>query len=117
MMLQVPAVTVVRTPLDVMLQTPLVDDVKTGARLEDAVAVRVGDVPKFWVPGFANVIVWLASSVNWFEAADGEPVPAVLVAVTVKVYAWPLVTPVTMCDRLVEPALLSVPPAGLDIAM
>ena len=41
--------------------------------------------------------------VTLFEAADAAPTPAAFVAVTVKVYAVPLVSPVTMCEVDVLP--------------
>lgn len=43
---QVPAVTKVRAPPEVIVQTPVVDDVKLTVRPEDEVAVKVGVVPK-----------------------------------------------------------------------
>jgi len=53
----VPAVTNVSAPPLVIVQTPVVDDEKLGVNPDDAVAVSVGLVPKFWAPGLANVIV------------------------------------------------------------
>jgi len=41
------------------------------------------------------VTVGVVAGVTEFEAAEAEPVPTALVAVTVKVYAVPLVRPVT----------------------
>ena len=38
------------------------------------------------------------TGVALFDAADAGPVPAALLAVTVKVYAVPLVSPVTVMD-------------------
>ena len=55
--------------------------------------------------------------VTLFEGAEGALEPAAFVATTVKVYAVPLVRPVTMCEVLVLPALLSTPPAGLEITV
>ena len=43
-----------------MVQTPGVEELKVGAKLEVAVADNVGVVPKLFVPGFAKVIVWVA---------------------------------------------------------
>ena len=57
------------------------------------------------------------AGVTAFEGADGGPVPTAFVAVTVNVYDVPLVKPVTMWLVLVVPALLSTPPAGLDITV
>jgi hypothetical protein len=68
-----------------MVQTAVVADEKLTARLELAVAVSVGVVPKFWVPGLLKVIVWLPLGVTPFDDCDGALVPAVFVAVTVKV--------------------------------
>jgi hypothetical protein len=95
LIVQVPAVKKVSAPTDVMVHTLVVDDVKVGVRPESDVAVSVGLVPKFCDPGFANVMVWPAFGVTELEALDAGPVPAELLAVTVKVYACPLVSPVT----------------------
>ena len=83
--MQLPALTSVRAPLEVIVQTAVVDDVKVGVNPDDAVAVNVGVVPRFWGPGLANVIVWVPFGVTAFDAADGAPVPAELAAVNVKV--------------------------------
>lgn len=80
-----PAVTKVKRPPLVIVQTDVVDDVKVGVKLEVAVAVSVGDVPKFCAPGLVKVIVCGPIGVTELEAADAEPVPAELVAVTEKV--------------------------------
>ena len=50
-----------------------------------AIADSVGVVPKVCVPGLLKVMVWLALGVTLIDAADAGPVPAELVAVTVKV--------------------------------
>ena len=84
-MVQVPVVTKVSAPPLVMVHTPVVPDVKVGVRPEVAVALRVGEVPKFCAPGLLKVMVWLAAGVTLLEAAEALPVPAELVAVTVKV--------------------------------
>ena len=49
--------TKVRAPPEVMVQTPVVPEVKVTARVDDAVAVKVGVVSKFCAPGLANVMV------------------------------------------------------------
>src|SRR5512141_387476 len=49
--------------------------------------------------------------------ADAMPAPAILLATTVNVYAVPLVKPVTIWLNPVVPALLSVPPAGLEVTV
>jgi hypothetical protein len=57
------------------------------------------------------------AGVTLFEAADAAPVPAALIALTVKVYAVPFARPVITCDVEGEPALLSSPPPGLDVTV
>ena len=57
------------------------------------------------------------AGVTAFDGAEAGPVPTALVAVTVKVYAVPLVSPVTMWLVPVVPALLSTPPAGFEITV
>ena len=54
------------------------------------------------------------AGVTLFEAVDGALEPAAFVATTVKVYAVPFVSPVTVWLNNVVPALLSTPPAGFD---
>ncbi len=78
-------VTKVSAPPLVMVQTPVVVELKLTARLDVAVALNVGVVPKLWAPGLAKVMVWLAFGVTLLEADEALPVPAELVAVTVKV--------------------------------
>ena len=77
--------TKVKAPPDVIVHTPVVEEVKVTAALDVAVAVNVGLVPKACVPGSAKVIVWLAVGVIEFDAAEACPVPAMFVAVTVNV--------------------------------
>ena len=84
-MVQVPTSAKVNTPLLVIVHTPVVLEVKLTLRPESELADSVGEVPKLWVPGSLNVMVWLAVGVTLFEAAEAAPVPAELVAVTVKV--------------------------------
>ena len=84
-MVQLPVATKLKAPPLVIVQTPVVEEVKLTASPELAVAVKVGVVPKFCAPGSAKVIVWLAAGVTEFDAAEASPVPAPLVAVTVKV--------------------------------
>ena len=104
----------VNPPPLVMVQTPVVVEVKVTARAEEAVAVSVGDVPKFCVPGLLNVIVCVAWGVTEPEAAEALPVPTEFVAVTAKVYAVPLLSPVTVQG---EDAQLPVNPPGVEVAM
>jgi hypothetical protein len=54
------------------------------------------------------------TGVTEFDAADAEPVPTLFVAVTVKVYAVPFVSPVTVMGLPVEVADM---PLGLEIAV
>ena len=106
--------TKVRAPPEVMVQTPMVAEVNVTVRLESEVAVNVGVVPKFCVPGLVNVMVWGALGVTEFEADEAEPVPAALVAVTVNVYAVPLVRPVTVIGLVAE---VPVAPPGFAVAV
>ncbi len=85
LIVQVPAVTKVKAPPLVIVQTPVVAEVNAGVKLEVAVAVSVGVVPKFCAPGLANVIVCGPTGVTELDVAEAEPVPAELVAVTEKV--------------------------------
>ncbi len=114
MIVQVPAVTNVNTPPLVIVHTPLVDDVKATVNAELAVAVSVGVVPKFFVPGFANVIDCEPMGVTDPEAPEALPVPALLVAVRLNVYAVPFARPVTVIG-LDEP--VPVNPPGLDVTV
>jgi hypothetical protein len=60
-------------PPAVTVQTPVVDDVNVTLFPDPPpVAVTVKAVPKFFVPGFANVIVWAARMVTEFDAAEGK---------------------------------------------
>ena len=89
-MVQLPAVTKVRLPPPVIVQTPVVDEVNATVKpfvpvAEAAVAVRVGVVPKFCAPGFAKVMVCAPFGVAEFDDPETTLVPMALVAVTVKV--------------------------------
>ena len=104
----------VRAPPEVIVQMPVVVDVNVGVRPEDAVAVRVGVVPKFFAPGFVKVIVCADFGVTAAEADEAELVPAEFVAVTVKVYAVPLARPATIIGLAApEP----VKPPGLEVTV
>ena len=59
----------------------------------------------------------IVAGVTLFDAAEGALEPAPFVATTVKVYAVPFVSPVTTCVVKVLPALLSTPPAGLEVTV
>jgi hypothetical protein len=85
LIVQVPTVMNVSVPPLDIVHTPEVDDVKATVNPELDVAVSVGVVPKFFVPGFANVIVWETCGVADPDAAEAGPVPAMFVAVTVNV--------------------------------
>jgi hypothetical protein len=114
LIVHVPAATNASTPPLVIVQTPEVDDVKETVNAELDVAVSVGVVPKFFAPGFANVIDCEPKGVADPDAPEALPAPALLVAVTVNVYAVPFVKPVTMIG-LVAP--LAVNPPGLDVTV
>jgi hypothetical protein len=111
---QVPAATNVAVPALVTVHTAGLEDVKLTVSPELATAVNVGVVPKLCAAGLANVMVWPALGVTALEAADGALVPALLVAVTVKVYAVPLVKPVTVIGL---EAPVAVAPPGLAVTV
>jgi hypothetical protein len=113
-MLQVPAVIKVSVPPLVIVQILVVRELNVGVSPEEAVAVNVGVVPKFCAPGLVKVIVWLAFGVTEFEALDGELVPALFVAVTVKVYAVPFVSPKTVSGEALP---LPVIPPGSEVTI
>ncbi len=75
----------VSTPPLVIIHTLVVDEENVGVSEEVAVAVSVGAVSKFWVPGPVKVIVCAAFGITLLEAAEALPVPTLLVAVTVNV--------------------------------
>ena len=75
------------------MQTPEVDDVKETVNAELDVAVSVGVVPKFCATGFAKVIDWESFGVTLDEATEAPDKPTLFVAVTVKVYDAPFVSP------------------------
>jgi hypothetical protein len=51
------------------------------------------------------------------DADDADPVPLALVAATVKVYAVPLVRPVTVVDDVAAPFTVFVAPPGLAVTV
>jgi hypothetical protein len=55
------------------------------------------------------------AGVTAVEAADAGPVPTLLVAVTVNVYAVPLVNPVTVAVS--APVVVAVRPPGLEVTV
>ena len=83
--MQEPAVTNVNAPPEVTVQTPVVVEEKVTAKVELAVAVKVGVVPKVCAPGGLKVMVCGALGVTAEDAVDAEPGPAEFLAVTVKV--------------------------------
>ena len=107
-------VTKLKVPPLVIVHTPVVDEVKLGVKLELALAVKVGVVPKLCAPGLLKVIVCAACGVTLLDALEAEPVPAELVAVTLKLYAKPLVRPVTVNGELTP---LAVKPPGLEVTV
>jgi hypothetical protein len=113
-MVQLPVVTKLKAPPLVIVHTPVVDELKLGVKLELAVALSVGVVPKFCAPGLLKVMVCAALGVALFDALEAEPVPAELVAVTLKLYAVPFVRPVTVKGDATPPA---VRPPGLDVTV
>ena len=113
LMVHVPPVTNVRTPPDVVVHTPVVDEENVTVSPDEAVAVSVGLVPKLCEPGLLKVMVCVPIGVTAFDAADAALVPIALVAVTVQVYVVPLASPdTTMGDAV----LLPLPP-GLQVAL
>src|SRR5690242_820609 len=72
---QLPALTKVSARPELMVHTPVVEELNVGASGEVAVADRVGAVPKFCAPGLAKVIVWLAFGVTALEAPEATLVP------------------------------------------
>jgi hypothetical protein len=72
------------------------------------------------LPGVADTEVdplGIVEGVTELLATEAPPVPALVVAVTLKVYGIPLVKPVTTCVNAVDPALLSTPPTGFDVTV
>jgi hypothetical protein len=84
-MVQEPAVTKLKAPPLVIVHTPVVPEVNVTVRPEVELALSVGVVPRACAPGLLKVMIWLALGVTLVDAADAAPVPAELVAVTVKV--------------------------------
>ena len=74
-MVQVPAATVVRTPMLVIVQTALVDEVNVTASPLVDVAVKVLALPNTLVPGLVKVIVCVFSEVVMPVEAEDVNVP------------------------------------------
>ena len=85
LIVHVPAATNASTPPLVIVQTPEVDEVNATVSPEVDVAVSVGVVPKFLVPGSTKVIDCEPKPVTDPDAPEALPVPTLLVAVPVKV--------------------------------
>jgi hypothetical protein len=83
----------------------------TPARTAGAVVAVVATGPDVVV--VANGV---ARGVTEVEATDADEVPMLLVAVTVKVYAVPLVSPVTLADVAADVAVAVWPP-GLAVTV
>ena len=83
-MVQVPELINTRLPSDT-IQTVDVDELKDTVNPEVAVATKLPGLPMVCVPGFVKLIVCDVFGVTEVDAEDGEPVPAELAAVTVKV--------------------------------
>ena len=81
-----------------------------GVNVTDALETPAVAVPIVGAPGAVGAAVGVAL----FDAAEAAPVPMALVAVTVKVYAVPLVRPVTVIDDV---APLAVIPPGLEVTV
>lgn len=107
----VPAFKNVKIPALVTVQISGVSLVKLTASPELEVACKVGLVPKICAPGLLNVIVCELIGVTAFENIEVTPVPTLFVAVTLKTYVVPLVSPVTTIG-LAEP--MPVNPSGND---
>ncbi|MEL4438979.1 hypothetical protein AAEH88_07065, partial [Shewanella algae] len=67
-----------------MVHTPVVVELNTGVSPELAVAARVGVVPKLCAPGLLKLMVWFALGVTVLEGLEAGPVPAMLLALTIK---------------------------------
>jgi hypothetical protein len=114
-MLAVPALIKVNTPSLVIVATLVAFEVNVTVKpVAVVLAISVGVVPKLCAPGSLNVIVCAAFGVTLSEAVEAALVPAVLVAVTVNVYAVPLVSPVT---EIGEAKPVPVRPPGLDVTV
>src|SRR3569623_788420 len=113
-MVQLPAERKVNAPLLAMVQTSVVLELKVGVSPESLVAVKIGVVPKFCAPGLAKVMAWVPLGVTLLDAADALPVPALFVAVTVKILLVPLVRPVTVMGLAVPAPVM---PPGLDVTV
>jgi ethanolamine utilization microcompartment shell protein EutL len=92
----------------------------TPATTAGAVVAVVANGPDVVVvangPDVVVVANGVARGVTEVEATDADEVPMLLVAVTVKVYAVPLVSPVTLADVAADVAVAVWPP-GLAVTV
>lgn len=103
------------TPLMVLEFVPTVTPVKTGKFCRLFGPVLSGTArASFVVAAFGSANGGGAFGVTEFEAPDAGPAPTKLVALTVKVYAVPLVNPVTVIGL---DAPLAVMPPGDDVTV
>ena len=79
-------------------------------KLTIASALPAVAVPMVGMPG-------TVSGVTLLDGADAGLVPFALVAVTVKVYAVPFESPVTVIGLAVGPATVPVMPSGFEVAV
>ena len=89
-----------------MIGEPPLDEGATKATVAEALPA-VAEAP-VGAPG-------TVAGVTGLLAADAGPAPIALLAVTVNVYAWPFVRPVTTWESEAEPAFESVPPDGDEV--
>jgi hypothetical protein len=89
-----------------MVDPPLFDG---AVNVTEACAFPAVAVPIVGAPGTVTV-----AGVTLFEAADAAPVPTELVAVTINVYAVPLVRPLTVIGLAVA---VPVRLPGFDVAV
>jgi hypothetical protein len=59
----------------------------------------------------------VVTGVNEFDALEADPVPVPFVAVTVNVYAVPLVRPVTVMGAADAPVIDAVTLLGVEVAV
>ena len=109
LMLQLPTLTNVKAPALVMVHTAVVLELKLTVRLELAVALSVGDVPKFWLLGWVKVMVCalrVSLVVVWVTAVAALPATSVNTTLKVKV---PSFKPLTFKPLRVSVAVARVP--------
>ena len=92
--------TKVSMPPDVTVHTAVVVALKATGRLELAVAVSVGVVPKVWSPGFVNVMLWVCCPFTstpvvaaTFAKFSTTLVPPLVIVLPLRLMAVPNATP------------------------